>query len=77
MGFLEGLIGLVIFLVVLIVFVSISGSLLPTIISDSGSTVGMLISSMVIILIVGAFYLFFRTTGLMGGNEHANLQQRY
>jgi len=72
MGFLEAMIGLVIIVIILAVFIPITGELLPTMIGDMGTSVGFLVSTIVVVIIVCALFIFMRQT--MSNDRHANIQ---
>lgn len=74
MGLFEGIQGLLLVLVVVMVFVSITNVLLPTIVGDSGSTVGMVINMMVVVIVAGGLFAFMRS--MMGSDDHADIQQQ-
>jgi len=49
-----------------------TNELLPTIIADSGPATGMLVSSAILLIIVGGIYMFIKQS--MGSDQHANMQ---
>jgi hypothetical protein len=72
MGLMEAMIGIVTILIILAVFIPITQELLPDIIQYCGSATGMMVSSIVIVIIVGALYVFINQ--MMNRESHAEIQ---
>jgi hypothetical protein len=60
MGFPDAMIGLVLIAVILAVFVPITAELLPTMIGDMGAGVGMMVSTIVVVILACALFIFMR-----------------
>lgn len=60
MGFQTAAIGILILVIVLAVFIPITQSLLPTMIGDMGGAVGLMISSLVVVIIASGMVVFMR-----------------
>jgi hypothetical protein len=60
MGFTDAMIGLVIIVIILAIFIPITGVLLPTIIGDSGAAVGLMVSTIVLVILASALFIFMR-----------------
>lgn len=60
MGFSEAMVGLVLIIIVLAVFIPVTGQLLPTMINDMGAGVGVMVSSVVIVIFACALFIFMR-----------------
>lgn len=72
MGLMEAMIGIVTILIILAVFIPITGELLPSIIQYSGSTTGMMVSSIVVVIIAVALFVFLKQ--VTSREDHANIQ---
>jgi hypothetical protein len=72
MGFVEAMIGLLIIVVILAVFIPITGELLPTMITDMGTATGIMVSSIIVIIIVSAIFIFIRQ--VMAKDEYQSIQ---
>ena len=73
MGFMEAVIGLVLIMIVLLVFIPITQELLPTMIGDMGATTGIMVSSIVVVIIAVALFIFVRQS--TGQDQHATMGQ--
>jgi len=73
MGFLKAFLGLMVTIIVMAVFIPVTTELLPTMINDMGAATGMMISSMVLIIIACAIFIFIRQS--MSRNENADIGQ--
>jgi len=69
---LQAMIGFITVLIVLTFFIPMTQELLPIITADSGTATGFMVSSIVLIIIVGGLYMFIKQS--MGDEQHANMQ---
>jgi hypothetical protein len=72
MGFLEGVVGLLIIVIILAVFIPVTNLLLPIMIGDMGSLTGIMVSSIVVIIIVSALFIFIQQ--VMHRDEYQPIQ---
>jgi hypothetical protein len=59
-GTMQGVFGLIMVLVALIVFFPITNQLLPTIVGDMGAGVGIMIQSIAVIIVACALFVFVK-----------------
>jgi len=60
MGFPDALIGVTLIMIVLAVFVPVTAVLLPTIIGDSGAAVGMMVSTIIVVILACTLFVFMK-----------------
>jgi len=73
MSFYQGVIGLVLIMIVLLVFIPITQELLPTMIGDMGVGLGVMVSTIVVVIIAVALFVFVRQS--TGQDQHAAMGQ--
>jgi hypothetical protein len=60
MGFQTAIIGILILVIILAVFIPITGALLPTMVGDMGVTLGMMVSSVVLVILASGIFVFMK-----------------
>lgn len=72
MGFMEAFMGLLLVIIVLVMFIPVTQELLPSMVASMGSATGMMVSSIVLVIIACAIFIFMRQS--MGQEDHMQMQ---
>jgi uncharacterized membrane protein YczE len=69
---MKEMLGFIMVMIVIAVFIPITQELLPSMGDTMGPSVVMMVSSIVVIILVSAIYMYFNST--MGEDRHASIQ---